>query len=230
MKIARNIAITVVCIILGVMVAWQYKSINYNQNAMSYQNKRAEGLMEEVIRLQKNNADLRTQLQKLQNDVRLYESAKAGSDEASKTLLEQLKTARIFAGFYDVKGKGIIITVESNIYTVLEDDILALVNELRAAGAQAISVNDERITAMTEIRDAPPYTMINKVPVTAPFTIKAIGDPEQLENSLKMISGVVENLQEFLKITIKKSDDISIPKVREDGSVIKIDLLNPVSQ
>ena len=229
MKIGRNIAITAVCIILGIMVAWQYKSINYNQNAMSYQNQRAEGLMEELIRLQKNNADLKTQLQKLQDDVRLYESAKAGSDEASKKLLEELDIARTFAGFSDVKGKGVTVTVENDLYNVLDSDILALINELRAAGAQAISVNDERIVAVTEIRDAPPYTMINKAPMTAPFTIRAIGNPDQLENSLNMINGVIESLQDFLKISVKKSEDIFIPKVREDGSVIKVDLLNPVS-
>ena len=53
MKIGRTIAITIVCVILGVMVAWQYKSINYNQNVMIYENRRAEELMEELIRLQK---------------------------------------------------------------------------------------------------------------------------------------------------------------------------------
>lgn len=229
MKIGRTIAITIVCIILGIMVAWQYKSINYNQNVATYENQRAEELMGELIRLQKSNADLRTQLQKLQEDVKLYESAKAGSDEASKKLLDELQVARTFAGLTDVKGKGVIVTVESEIYsTIYDSDILAIVNELRAAGAQAISVNEERIVATTEIRDAPPYKMINKVPVTQPFVIKAIGNPEQLENSLNMTDGVVESLQVYMDIKIEKSDEVYIPKVRDDGSVLKIDLLEPV--
>lgn len=228
-KIKRNIAITAICVILGLMVAWQYKSINYNENIASYQNQRAEGLMEELIRLQRNNGELRTQLQKLQDDVRLYETAKAGSDDTSKKLLEELKIARVFAGLTDVKGKGILITVESDSYnSVYDSDILTLVNELRASGAQAISVNDERIVSVTEIREAQPYIMINKTPTTAPFIIKAIGNPDQLDNSLNMINGVVESLKVYLDISIKKSDDIVIPKVRDDGSVIKVDLLKPI--
>ena len=228
MKIGRNIAITAICVILGIMVAWQYKSINYNQDAMKYQNQRAEALMEELIRLQKSNAELRTQLQKSQDEVRLYESAKAGSDETSKKLLEDLMEARVFAGLTDVKGKGVIITLESDLYFPADTDILTVINELRAAGAQAISINDERIVAVTEIRDAPPYTMINKVPVTEPFIIKAIGNPDQMKNSLNMLNGVVESLQVWYKISTKESDDIFIPKVRQDGSVIKVDLLEPV--
>ncbi|NMB97033.1 MAG: DUF881 domain-containing protein [Clostridiaceae bacterium] len=229
MKLGRTIAITIVCVILGVMVAWQYKSINYNQNVMIYENRRAEELMEELIRLQKSNADLRAQLSKLQEDVRLYESAKAGSDETAKNLLKELETARTFAGFTDVKGKGVIVTMKGDgLSTVYDEDILDVINELRAAGAQAISINDERIVATTEIRKVDPYIMINKVPMTEPFVIKAIGDPDQLHNSLHMIRGVIEKLEGYsISVKVEKSDEIFIPAVRDDGSVIKIDLLEP---
>lgn len=230
MKLGRTIAITIVCIILGVMVAWQYKSINYNENVMSYENKRAEELMEELIRLQKSNADLRTQLSKLQEDVRLYESAKAGSDETARNLLDELEEARTFAGLTDVKGKGVIVTMKGDgLSTVYDEDILDVINELRAAGAQAISINDERVVATTEVRKADPYIMINKVPMTEPFVIKAIGDPDQLNNSLHMIQGVVEKLEGYsINVKVEKSDDIFIPRVRDDGSVIKTDLLETV--
>jgi len=230
-KLGRTVAITIVCIILGVMVAWQYKSVNYNQNVMSYENKRAEELMEELIRLQKSNADLRAQLSKLQEDVRLYESAKAGSDETARNLLKELEEARTFAGLTDVKGKGVIVTLKGEgLSTVYDEDILDVINELRAAGAQAISVNDERVVATTEVRKADPYIMVNKVPMTEPFVIKAIGDPDQLHNSLLMIRGVVEKLQGYsIDVKVEKSEEIFIPKVRDDGSVIKIDLLEPVN-
>ncbi|HHV97774.1 MAG TPA: DUF881 domain-containing protein [Clostridiaceae bacterium] len=231
MKSGRTVAITIVCLILGIMVAWQYKSVNYNQNVMSYENKRAEELMEELIRLQKSNADLRAQLTKLQEDVRLYESAKAGSDETYRNLLNELAEARTFAGLTDVKGKGVIITLKGEgLSTVYDEDILDVINELRAAGAQAISVNDERVVATTEVRKADPYIMVNKIPMTEPFVIKAIGDPDQLYNSLHMIRGVVEKLQGYsIDVKVEKSDEIFIPKVRDDGSVIKIDLLEPVN-
>jgi uncharacterized protein YlxW (UPF0749 family) len=230
MKISRNIALTLVCIILGVMVAWQYKSINYNQNAASIQNRRAEELKDELIKLQKQNSDLRTRLQELIDENMAYEKARAGDDEATRLLLDALEEARVFAGLVDVKGKGLIITLDNNEFaTVHEEDIFMVVNELRASGAQAIAVNDERIVAMSEIREAGKYIMINGVQMEAPFVIKAISDPDKLERSLTIIDGVLDKLREWaLKVNIKKSDEIVIPRVRDDGSIIKIDMLTPV--
>lgn len=228
-NIVINIAIMIICLILGIMIAWQYKSVNYNKKVVSYENIRTETLMEELIKLQKNNAELSAKLEKLQEEVKLYETAHAGSSEAYKNLLSELEIVRTFAGLTDVKGKGVIITLEDDFFTVIDSDILLVVNELKAAGAQAISVNDERIVAMSEIRDAPPYIMINGTQITSPIIIKAIGNPDQLEHSLKMTNGVLEKLQEYLKITSKQSDDILIYKIREDSPVLKVDLLTPVT-
>ncbi len=127
-------------------------------------------------------------------------------------------------------GKGVIVTIDNNEFAkVTESDIFDVVNELRAAGAQAISVNEERIVAMSEIRETGRYILINGVQMEAPFVIKAISDPGNLERSLNMIDGVVDRLKEWqLKVTVKKMDEIIIPKVRDDGSVIKIDMLTPV--
>ena len=113
-----------------------------------------------------------------------------------------------------------------------ESNLLNVVNELRASDAQAISVNGERIVALSEIREAgKKYFMINGKQVIAPFEIKAIADPQKLEHTLKMLGGVVSTLESIyqLKVDVKKVDDIVIPKVRNDGTVLKTDLLKPVT-
>lgn len=63
-----------------------------------------------------------------------------------------------------------------------------------------------------------------------PFVIKAISNSDRLEHSLKMIGGVVERLEEddFIKVEVKKSDEVIIPRVRDDGTTIKYDLLMPI--
>jgi uncharacterized protein YlxW (UPF0749 family) len=228
MKIGKSIGIALICIILGVMISWQYKSINYNLKANTFQNKRTEELKDELIRLQNTNSDLLKRLEELQAENKEYENAKAGDE----VVMKNLETARIFGGLVDVTGKGVIITLDNTDYMSVEgEDILSVVNELRASDAQAISVNGERIVAMSEIRSAPPYIMINGRQLTAPFIIYAIGDPEKIEHSLKMINGVIEHLQNFqINVDLVQSDNISIPAVRDDGSIIKTDLLTPVKQ
>jgi len=230
-KISRNIAITSVCIILGIMLAWQYKSINYNQNVSSFQNKRVEELKDSLIKQQNINNDLRARLQELQDENMAYENARAGDNSITDNLKKQLEIARILSGLVNVKGKGVIVTLDNNEFLSVEDgDILDIVNELRAAGSQAISVNEERIVATSEVREAGNGIMVNGVKMEAPFVIKAISDPNNLERSLTMIGGVIDSLNSLqLKVDVKKSDDIVIPKVRDDGSVIKYDLLTPVN-
>lgn len=229
MKIARNVAIMFVCIILGIMLSLQYKSVNYNQSIASFENKRLDELKDELITLQNQKNSLQERLQELEKENQTYAKVKAGDSEAAKQIQNNLMKARIFAGLETVKGKGIIINLDNNGLVMVKDyDILNLVNELRASGAQAISVNDERIVAMTEIREAGQYIVINGKQMNAPFVIKAIADPDELERSLSLMGGVVEGLEEdMLNVSIKKADEIVINKFIDDGTTVKTDLLTP---
>ncbi|HOA55209.1 MAG: DUF881 domain-containing protein [Acetivibrionales bacterium] len=229
MKIARNLAMMIVCMLLGIMLSLQYKSVNQHQSIASLENKRLEELKEEVIKLQNQKSELQERYLKLEEENQTFARVKAGDSEAVQQLKNNLLKARVFAGLETVKGAGIIVTLDDGEFSnVYDDDILDVVNELRASGAQAISVNDERIVAMTEIRGAGDYIMINGKQFKAPFIIKAIADPDNLERSLMMIDGIVEGLKEFVKVNIKKSDEIVIYKFVDDGTSIRTDYLTPV--
>jgi uncharacterized protein YlxW (UPF0749 family) len=230
MKIARNLAMMTICMLLGIMLALQYKSVDYNQSMASLENKRLEELKEDVIKLQNQKNELQERYLKLEEENQTFARVKAGDSEAVQQLKNNLLKARIFAGLETVRGAGIIVTLDNNEFIHVADyDIMNVVNELRASGAQAISVNDERIVAMTEIREAGQYIVINGKQFRAPFVIKAIADPDNLERALSMIDGVVDNLEDDgLKVSIKKSDELIIYKFVDDGTSIRTDLLTPV--
>ena len=231
MKVARNIAITMVCILLGVMLAWQYKSINYNQSMNTLQFKRLDELKDDLIKLQKQKTELQDRLKELEKENQIYETKNAGDSTAAQQIKDNLAKARMFAGLVDVKGKGIIVTLDNNEFVSVEDiDILNIVNELRASGAQAIAVNDERIVAMSEIRAAGRYIMVNGNQLMPPYVVKAISDPANLERSLRLLGGVLEPLENLqLNVELKQADEIIIPKFVDDGTAIKYDRLTPVN-
>lgn len=232
MKIARNIALTLVCILLGVMLAWQYRSVDFIQKAASENYKRLEDYKDALIQAQKRIDELTKRNNKLIEDNEIFKSASSTDSQITEKLKEELKLIKTFAGLYDVKGKGVIITLSmdsANEFSYIRDeDILLLLNELRASDAQAISVNEERIVATSEIREAGSYMMINGRQTLPPYTIKAIGDPDNMDSSLRIIEGVLEHLSLYMKVKIEKSDNITIRKVRDDGSVIRTNWLNPV--
>lgn len=231
MKISRTFAITVICIVLGITISLQYKSIYTNEQMDVIQNIRLEDLKDQLLLEKRNNEDLRRRNNELEEQNRKFENAYGDINAIEQSLKSELERARIIAGLTDVKGAGIVVTLDNSEYGMVEAiDILSVINELRASDAQAISINEERIVALTEVREAGRYIVINGRQKMAPFVIKAIAEPANLENALKVVGGVAERLQELYKInfTIEKRNELIIPKVRDDGTVIKIDLLTPV--
>ncbi len=90
--------------------------------------------------------------------------------------------------------------------------MLKVINELWAAGAEAISINEQRLVVGTEIRCAGPTISVNNAKYTPPYEIRAIGDPKTLEASLKMRGGVIETLQFWgIQATVKTQNTVKIP-------------------
>jgi uncharacterized protein YlxW (UPF0749 family) len=231
MKIFKIIALTAVCLVLGVMIALQFKSVKVNQVLAQYEKKTYSELIDELLMEKNNNEMLKTRLQELQREVDAFRSDENSDKKYIEDLEKSVLNARMMAGLETVKGSGIILTMEAQGEISIEDrHIEEIVNELKATDVQAISVNDERIVAMSEIRIAGDYIMVNGRQLVPPYTIKAIGEPERIERALNLLGGAVSIFREYheFKIDIRKEDNIVVPGVRED--FLRIDMLSPVAQ
>jgi uncharacterized protein YlxW (UPF0749 family) len=150
MKFSRNISITIICIILGIMLSWQYKSIESNKRVSASQTKNLYDLQKELLEEKKNNENLRARNEELEKQLAQYIDAAGNNKQIEESIKEQLTRARMLAGLVDVQGPGVEIVLDDGEYDyqkVYDIDLLKLVNELRAAEAQAISINGERIVA-----------------------------------------------------------------------------------
>lgn len=230
MKIFKTISLTAVCLILGVIMAWQFRSVKVNQVLAQYEKKNVSEIIDELLLEKKNNENLKVRLQELQREVDAFKDGETNVKDNIIALEKEILTARIKAGLETVKGPGLIISIEAGGLKNVEDrHIEEIINELKASDAQAISVNDERIVALSEIRNASDYIMINGSQLVPPYTIKAIGQAENMERSIKLLGGVLEKFQYYeFKVNIKKEDVVVIPAVRDDGTVLRIDKLTPV--
>lgn len=224
----RNFSITLVCVILGIIIAWQYNSIISNDKVKSQQSLRLDTLKDDILMEKKKNEAMRKSIDDLQAQKKEFEETMGNRGLIEEGLKKELELARIVAGLTDVKGKGIIVSLDdSSSSEVADSDILTLINELKASDAQAISVNNERIVALSEVRKAGNYVVVNGKQMTRPYVIRAISDPSRLENSLKILGGVAENWEYLkLKYSIEKKEEIFIPKV--DISLLKTNNLEIV--
>jgi len=136
---------------------------------------------------------------------------------------EQLRQIQLFAGLKAGTGPGIRVHLDDNprpggsgdnpnLFLLHDDDIVRVVNELAAAGAEAIAINEQRMVAMTEIRCAGPVISINNTRVAPPIAIVAIGDPATLESALRMRGGVLEILSAIgIQVRIERGEDLTVP-------------------
>jgi uncharacterized protein YlxW (UPF0749 family) len=224
----KILSITVVCIILGIILAVQYRSVYNNTYLEGIEGKRLEDIKTQLLMEKQKNDDLRLRIEELETQKEELEGAYSNTTSVEKTLKKELDYSRMIAGLTDVKGAGIVVTLDNSVGLVADSDILNIVNELRASGAQAISVNGQRIVAVSEIREAGRYIVINGNKLMPPYYIKAIADPVSLKNALNLVGGIAENFQEMynIKYSIEMVDEIVIPKV--DSSIIKTNYLEPM--
>ncbi len=229
MKFFKIASLTVVCLLLGIIVAMQYRSVKVNNSLAVYEQQRVSDLINDLLREQEINEQLNQRIAELQKQIETYSKASNESD-IIPGLKDQILKLQILAGLKTVKGKGVIVTLDSMGNTPVEDsNILAVLNELRATDVQALAVNDERIVATSEVRRAGSYMTVNGRKLLPPYVIKAIADPDTLESSLRIMYGVVDLLKYYnVKVEVKKEENIIIPAVRDDGTVLRYDMLTPV--
>lgn len=221
-----QISMSIVILILVFAVTWQIKGVRKNNAVESQISNRVQTLQQDYKAELEKNEKLLQQIVELQTDLAKYREQVTESGGAAKILKEELNRAETIAGLTDVSGSGIIISLKDgssqtvgNItyndgYGIVHDSyILTILNELRAAGAEALSLNDERILATSEIRCVGPTVSVNNTKQAAPFEIKAIGNPDTLENALRMPGGAVEQSNFYgVDVTIKKSNKLLIKK------------------
>ena len=232
MKYKTSILLTLICLIMGLAVSWQYKSVFNNRKTASVQNMTLEDLKDKLLIEKKNNDELRSRNAALNKELREFESAKGNIDLYQKNIRIELEKASIISGLTDVKGAGIIITIsvkDTDFAWIGLKNILSILNGLRAAEANAIAINGERIIAMTEISEIGNYIIINGVPMNAdkPFVIKAIFEEEKIEDSIKMLGNIFARLEKsgYIGVEVEKDDNIIIRKIEKNRPSFNFDYI-----
>jgi uncharacterized protein YlxW (UPF0749 family) len=204
--------------VLGLMLTTQFRTQQRLAGALPY--RRAEELSALLKAAETERDFLRHEVAELRQQLA---EATASESAAIASLNRELERLRLLAGLSAVRGPGVTVTMDDstrpksrsedpNVYLIHDDDLLKVVNELRAAGAEAISINGQRLTSVSEIRCAGPTISINGTRVAPPIVISAIGDPHTLEGSLKLRGGVVDQLSLWgIEVKVRRETDVLVP-------------------
>jgi len=212
-----TVTIGLVCFVLTYVMFMQFKIVEQT-NITEIENLNETELREKIASWKTKYEEVYEKLIESSEKLVEYKTKREGNLEASELLNKELLQTKIIAGETNVIGDGIVLTLTNNSETeeITSDTLILLINELNLAGAEAISINDQRITNMSDIvdiytTDGAHFILVNKKRVVAPYVVKVIGDQKYLESALTTKTvGFIDQFSE--NATLEKQNDIIIKK------------------
>lgn len=216
--------VAVGCVIIGLLVSWQFR-LQQREGFPFYNSQRTE-LIRMIRNLESERNKLQLDLSETRARLESYIQNVGKGMGALKALQSQMKTVKMLAGLSKVSGPALVVRLQDSdlhpvknedpyFFLVHDVDLASLINELWAAGAEAISINDQRIIASSSIRCAGPTILVNAVRLVPPYEVKAIGPAASLEAALRMPGGWFDSMGQSLKTGVKikivQKEAIAIP-------------------
>ena len=236
-------------IILGMLIAASFKTTQNivksglgsnrpNSVTIAYLSEKSK-----VVNLQKQLEDERVKFEDLKKTI--------GSGNAEMTILQNdLTRYRLASGFAEAEGEGVEVVLQDysgripkdlevilqEQYIIHDVDLRDVINELYVNGAEVISIKSEdteqRLISSSSIRCTGGVIQVNKIGMSSPFTIKAIGPPSAMEKGLTMTGGLIDNWRAIpdlapKMVSVKRSKKLTIPAYKGDLSTLYIFTSDP---
>jgi len=218
----RRILIGFFCFIIGLFIVSQFgvtegQSVYFSPKAADEYNTSIESEKSEI-------ENIRSRILEAEEQLAKYEAALDEDDfsEISTELAEEVLKYKMFSGYETVQGPGVNVLIDDgtrplyegediNILLVHDVDIIMVINDLKRSGAEAISVNGQRIIDRTEIACSGYTVRINGHILARPFVIKAIGDGKRMSSSLISPEGYGTLLKNYgVQFSVELEENIVI--------------------
>lgn len=181
------ITISAMIALLVAVTLVQFRTID-ETDIEALENMREAELRVEITNWKTKQEEASKKLEETKTMIAEYNEKIVNSQEAYSLLEKELAQAKQALGKTEVQGSGIVITLEDNEYAKIDEyDLFLLVNALKLAGAEAISINDQRIVSMTDIKNiGEGFIKMGGMPLMSPYIVKAIGNQTYLESELTL--------------------------------------------
>ena len=214
-KLTITITTGIMCIILTAVIFIQFKTIRLT-DVTSLENMREDELKTEISNFKQKAEEVTKKIEETNTKILEYQNTISQNKEASNILTEELEEQNNLLGKNDVKGDGVVITLtDTRAQKINSEDLRELLNQLKLAGAEAISINEERIVYDSYIVDiGSTYININGKSLVSPYEVKAIGNPTYLESGLskKQYGYIDTKLEQGKDVVLIRQNDILISK------------------
>lgn len=207
----------IIALLLVASMFIQFRTVDESKE-IDLEGMREDELKTQIASYKSKYEETMEQYELNKNKIDEYTTAMNEDKETTAILDEELQRAKNLMGLTDVTGEGVIVTLtdtEDALYTYTADDLIQLINELKYAGAEAISINDNRIINLTDIATLTNNLIVmngGNVRLSSPYVIKAIGDKTYLLSTLSVKnSGYIDQMKaNGMKIEVEQKNNIEI--------------------
>jgi uncharacterized protein YlxW (UPF0749 family) len=206
-RAAAQISLFAVALLIGILLVGQLRSQARPTEISSLP---AQELSQLVDTLSERNRGDSLALADLRETLREYGVVGSQGQSALDVSREDLRRITAFGGLAAVEGQGIVLDVQGALDSIALNDLL---NELRNAGAEALAVDEVRITHRSVAVQGPTSLLIDGVEIGSSFQLRAIGSPDGLLSTIERPGGIIAQLQQFIDASIvaRQSDQIALP-------------------
>lgn len=212
------------CLLLTLGISIQIKTIDNMSNKSITKTATENELRDRVLKEKEKYDNAYNKIEKLEKELEELRTNAAQNSEQSQELQDKLEKYNDLLGYTELKGKGVVVTLDdgkseainqkiATDYIVHDGDIIQVINDLKNAGADAISINGQRVVNTSALSCIGNVVKINDEKIGAPFVIQAIGKPEMLYSALNMPGGYLDILKRAgVSVDLQKSNNIIVPK------------------
>lgn len=191
-----NLTLMLMAFVIGLTLAWQLKGPRASPPVGYAPGDPRDRIVTTIEQLEAEQSALKSEIARLRAELLSYQSQVFANTDRLRRLNEEMEAQRAAAGLMAVRGPGLAVTLDDsnirhplpstdpNSYLVHEFDVRDVVNVLWLAGAEAISVNDERVVGNTSVYCVGSTVMVNTTRLSPPYVIRAIGEPGVLSETL----------------------------------------------
>ena len=231
-KVVMAITIGIACLTLMLVMFMQFKVVR-ETDITEIENMRESELRVELTNWREKYKELNARYEEVSKKVSEYQNEKESDEKTAQLLQTELEQLNEAVGKTDIEGEGIEIILtdkggteladEQIVEMINEEDLLIIVNELFGAGAEAISINDQRIIAKSDIfklgEGSNAFLKVNGQRILSPYVIKAIGNQTYLESAVIGKGGHVDALKDAgHEVTLNKVKKVKIKQYEGDIS------------
>lgn len=234
--------VTALSLVLGGLLAASLKTQRNLRSRIGVAPGGRGGLVAALYEQADTNSELQAEIAKLRKKNSEWEEKFATGSGQAQTLLNELQDVKVQAGLAPVKGQGVILTVQDGkeppkdidnsklspevlreiqqAGIVHDSDIRLVIDELFAAGAEAVAVGEQRVVARTAVRCVGPSILVNDVKMASPFVIKAIGNSKEIMKALRTPGGLLDSeLASYGMIKAELVDEVQLPPYTGSTSI-----------